>query len=601
MSHIRGAREDFVSIGANGDHKWGRIVGYTNSLGDTTTTTYVAPSTGGYQAGAGQVATVTDAKSVTSYTYGGTDARGGTESRSLLTKKVVAMVGGSSYTFTAAYDTFGALIKQIAPNDVGQTNAYDSAGRLAGMSYYWDATGASPLLHTWTREYDAADRVTGEYDMTAIPQPTDYPTRWWRYDKAGRLDEIVDRSSGVCVIRQYSFDKQGNRTALTSSAAQADGNCWGAASTTTWTYDLSSRVRTVTKGGVTGSYGYDVLGRVTTIPGLDAASSGTRSIGYFDNDLPRTVVDTSFTLDPSMRRVQGTDGSVTHYGDTTDSPSWVVKSGTTTVYAADIAGALSLQYDTTGSGSTGYLQLANPHGDNVTRTQLPAAAGTDASTVSGFAIYDEFGQATGTTASTGAVKYGWLGSKQRQTTGPFILMGVRVYNPITGRFTSPDPVPGGNENTYNYPGDPINAFDGTGEYSEWDLALDIGLTALMFVAGVGVLAVAARVAVAVVRIAKVVTYAARIARTGEAVTRTFRMTELDSKIAGGIWTGRGSYSSIARNGAKMRTSKDGSHAYRAPATKGSGRSSDLTYEPKGRHDRGVASYRNIHISHGRGR
>ncbi|MDM4764392.1 RHS repeat-associated core domain-containing protein [Galbitalea sp. SE-J8] len=446
--------------------KWGRTVGYTNSLGDTTTTTYVAPSTGGYQAGAGQVATVTDAKSVTSYTYGGTDARGGTESRSLLTKKVVAMVGGSSYTFTAAYDTFGALIKQVGPNDVGQANAYDSAGRLVGMSYYWDATGASPLLHTWTREYDAADRVTGEYDMTAIPQPTDYPTRWWRYDKAGRLDEIVDRSSGVCVIRQYSFDKQGNRTALTTNAPQPDGNCWGAASTTTWTYDLSSRVRTVTKGGVTGSYGYDVLGRVTTIPGLDAASSGTRSIGYFDNDLPRTVVDTSFTLDPSMRRVQGTDGSVTHYGDTTDSPSWVVKSGTTTVYAADIAGALSLQYDTTGSGSTGYLQLANPHGDNVTRTQLPASTTTDASTVSGFAIYDEFGQTTGTTASTGTATYGWLGNKQRQTTtAPFILMGARVYNPITGRFTSQDPVPGGNENTYVYPNDPINQFDASGEFA----------------------------------------------------------------------------------------------------------------------------------------
>ncbi|MDM4764021.1 hypothetical protein QT381_13480 [Galbitalea sp. SE-J8] len=46
------------------------------------------------------------------------------------------------------------------------------------------------------------------------------------------------------------------------------------------------------RDGSTGTYGYDVLGRATTIPGLDAASSGTRSIAYFDNDLPRTVVDT---------------------------------------------------------------------------------------------------------------------------------------------------------------------------------------------------------------------------------------------------------------------------------------------------------------------
>ncbi|MDM4764385.1 RHS repeat-associated core domain-containing protein [Galbitalea sp. SE-J8] len=410
---------------------------------------------------------------MTTYTYGGADATGATESRPLVTKKTIAMTGGATYTFRAAYDVFGALVKQIGPNDIGQTNTYDSRGRLSAMSYYWDVTGASPLLHTWTRTYDAADRTIGEYDMSTIPQPTDYPTRWWRYDRAGRLDEIVDRSSGVCVIRQYSFDKQGNRTALTTNAPQPDGNCWGAASTTTWTYDLSSRVRSVTKGGVTGSYGYDVLGRVTAIPGLDAASSGTRSIAYFDNDLPRTVVDTSFTLDPSMRRVQGTDGTVTHYGDGTDSPSWVVNAGTTTVYASDIAGALTLQYDTVGSTSTAYLLFGNPHGDTVTRTQLPAAAGTDASTVSGFAIYDEFGQTTGTTASTGAVTYGWLGAKQRQTTTPFILMGVRVYNPITGRFTSPDPVPGGNENAYNYPNDPVNSFDLDGRLA-FLIAIPIG-------------------------------------------------------------------------------------------------------------------------------
>jgi hypothetical protein len=41
-------------------------------------------------------------------------------------------------------------------------------------------------------------------------------------------------------------------------------------------------------------------------------------------------------------------------------------------------------------------------------------------------------------------------------------MGARVYNPVTGQFTSPDPIPGGNENTYTYPNDPINQNDFTG-------------------------------------------------------------------------------------------------------------------------------------------
>ncbi|SFY49458.1 hypothetical protein STEPF1_02696 [Streptomyces sp. F-1] len=39
-------------------------------------------------------------------------------------------------------------------------------------------------------------------------------------------------------------------------------------------------------------------------------------------------------------------------------------------------------------------------------------------------------------------------------------MGVRLYNPGTGRFLSTDPVPGGSANAYEYcNGDPINHFD----------------------------------------------------------------------------------------------------------------------------------------------
>jgi hypothetical protein len=39
------------------------------------------------------------------------------------------------------------------------------------------------------------------------------------------------------------------------------------------------------------------------------------------------------------------------------------------------------------------------------------------------------------------------------------LMGARFYNPVRGLFTSLDPVPGGNDTAYNYPGDPINSYD----------------------------------------------------------------------------------------------------------------------------------------------
>ncbi|MFB9777431.1 RHS repeat-associated core domain-containing protein, partial [Brevibacterium otitidis] len=51
-------------------------------------------------------------------------------------------------------------------------------------------------------------------------------------------------------------------------------------------------------------------------------------------------------------------------------------------------------------------------------------------------------------------------SKERATdTSGLILMGVRLYNTTTGRFTSPDPEEGGSPTPYAYPTDPINNTD----------------------------------------------------------------------------------------------------------------------------------------------
>ena len=83
---------------------------------------------------------------------------------------------------------------------------------------------------------------------------------------------------------------------------------------------------------------------------------------------------------------------------------------------------------------------------------------------------DEYGTPTHTTSGSGGVtpaRYGWHGTAERSADTPagLILMGARLYNPLTGAFTSTDPEYGGNDTTYTYPTDPINNTDLDGRRS----------------------------------------------------------------------------------------------------------------------------------------
>ncbi|MFE7430215.1 RHS repeat-associated core domain-containing protein [Streptomyces sp. NPDC057545] len=124
-----------------------------------------------------------------------------------------------------------------------------------------------------------------------------------------------------------------------------------------------------------------------------------------------------------------------------------------------------------------------------------------------------------------ATRYGWLGAKQRSTETPtgMTLMGVRLYNPTTGRFLSVDPVYGGGANAYAYPGDPVNQYDldgrswwrKAGKWA-WKNKWGIAATALSFAPG-GQIITAARfgyTAYRAYRLAKTAKFASKALRSG---------------------------------------------------------------------------------------
>ena len=650
---------------------WGRALTVVNDLGETRTTSYVAPGT----PGAGSVASVTDAKATTSYSYDGTDAAGKAEARGLVTTQTVTRPGsGGALTFKAAYDAEGKMTVQKLPGQVTQTTGYDEAGEPVDLTYsgtvqpvklrteldpdtgeqvpvtdadgnpVYDPDGAAladqPWL-AWSVTNDAKGRVTNELTGPSagfdgnpgVSDPADitgYDTgraigydRSYGYDAAGRLVSVADHTAAEhgadlaaspCLVRTYAFDANGRRTSL-GTATHADGICDGTTNVTTSSsfnyYDTADRP-TQGQGG-TGQYIYDALGRQTTMPAVDSparsaapadSTIGDISLGYFDDDLPRSVTQTVagtststvFTLDSSGRRSTATttvtDGTTTttsslvrHYSDGSDNPAWTVATDAlgqaiTTRYAESIGGDLGASIGEDGSAS---LNVANLHGDIVTTIPIAAtaASGDAANGIDGWSDYTEYGtpRAGSSTAVTGgAVGYGWLGAKQRSTTDEtagLTLMGDRLYNATTGRFTSLDPEPGGNTTAYNYTNDPINMYDLDGHWGwlkkaaklAWKYKWDIALTAVSFAVP------AAGGAIWAYRAYRIV----RAARAARGMAGGIRATRATSWLAGRMWVGRGSRA--MSNGAG-RISRDGTRQWRRMTYKHKSRRTQANYESR---------------------
>ncbi|MDN4472504.1 DNRLRE domain-containing protein [Demequina zhanjiangensis] len=494
-THAVDATDTITSTVSTGYDLWGRTVTYTDTDGAVTTTTYDSH---------GRTGTVDDGVQRTEYTYDGTDAAGNDEHRGLPTAMTITSdtfdeTTGTypTYTFTAAFDAGGNMTVQTMPGNLTQTTTYTRTGHTIGLAYSGvDTAGETVPLIAWSQQLDLYGRVVAESTPSAgvSPEAVSEYNRTYSYDMAGRLVEVTDRTAGIgasvntdpeagdvtaCATRAYTFDKRGNRLARTTGISGTDGACVsaGTGETDAWVYDDADRIQYA--ANTTDAYVYDALGRQTLIPAADTpagAAAGDLQIGYYDNDLAASLtqngVTTSYSLDALQRRAtatttssSGTTTLVRHYTDSSDNPAWAISTDTTgeqttSWYGSSLGGDLGI----TITNGIAQIQLSDIHGD----IALPLTVASDDTieAIGGYSDFDEYGNPlTGMTdPDTGAITYGWIGAKERATdTTGLMLMGVRLYNPVTGQFTSVDPVPGGNTTAYTYPQDPINKYDTSGK------------------------------------------------------------------------------------------------------------------------------------------
>jgi RHS repeat-associated protein len=498
---------------------WGRQITYTPTSGETTTTNYDASGEvssvvdpkgttsytydGTDAAGKSEHRGLVTKISITRPGTSAVEVTGAYDNSGSLTLQ--KLLGGITQRTT--YDTAGepTALSYSGPADIVDPDT----GAVTGTN------PDAPWLG-WSQDKDALGRVRRDWtplgaaftgDTQAGASATGF-ARDYTYDRAARLVRVKDQTVPIanagagttnpddttglqaltaCQYRDYALDANGNRTSMTRTTGAAGASCptpgGTGAVTKTWAFDAGDRLATAPGGG---SYVYDAFGRATTIPQADtpAASTGTPgavTLGYYDDDsiksLAQNGTTTTFGLDAARRRstaitIPATGSSTTierHYVDGSDNPGWTsTTTGTGSPVVERFAEALDGNLGMTITGTDVSLSISDLHGDLVTQIDVPASGA--ATGIASWSDTDEYGNPldssttgkTPTNASgvTGGLGYGWLGSKQRATDGTgLMLMGARAYNPITGSFSSTDPVLGGNTSSYAYPQDPVNRVD----------------------------------------------------------------------------------------------------------------------------------------------
>lgn len=434
--------------------------------------------------------------------------------------------GGVTYTISSNYNNIGLLNQLTYPLAPGQANPFSvlygySYGYLSSIQNYtggvagntfWQLTSGSSNMDAWGH---VIDETLGTSTPIRIQSSFDAVTGWvssrltdsgtgsgnignstYSWDLNGNLSQRQDLLQSLTEVFNYDNLNRVQTSTLngTQNLAVSIDNTGNITSRTeggvsyTYTYDTTHKHAVATVGSV-GTYTYDANGNMATRNGS--------SLTWASYNLPLSIngaggVSSVFVYGPDRQRKQqtasynseGTSGTETtiyvfglyEYETTpaqTHNKYWVqVPGGTQILY--DIASATGTQTtyivsDHQGSGSRWF----NSAGANIA-TQSYAAYG-----------YRRSSNWSGP-LSAGSTDYSTIASTTRRGyTDAFhelldnvglVHMNGRVYDPVIGRFLSPDPMQGNptqsqSWNPYAYVMNrPLTMTDPTGlEAANWNI------------------------------------------------------------------------------------------------------------------------------------